>query len=37
MDTHIYGGPGNIVIDNCPACRLNWLDFPELARIESAP
>jgi len=33
MDTHIYGGPGNIVIDNCAACRLNWLDYQELARI----
>ena len=37
MDTHLYGGPGNIVIDNCPACRLNWLDYHELARIECAP
>lgn len=36
MHTHIYGGPGNIVIDNCPACRLNWLDHQELARITSA-
>ena len=36
MDTHIYGGPGNIVIDNCPECRLNWLDHQELARITSA-
>ena len=37
MATHIYGGPGNLVIDNCAACRLNWLDYHELARIESAP
>jgi len=36
MDTHIYGGPGNIVIDNCPECRLNWLDHQELARITTA-
>lgn len=36
MDTHIYGGPGNIVIDNCPECRLNWLDHQELARITAA-
>ena len=27
MDTHPYGGPGNIVIDNCPRCKVNWLDY----------
>lgn len=37
MDTHPYGGPGNIVIDNCPGCKLNWLDYRELRRIASAP
>lgn len=37
MDTHPYGGPGNIVIDNCPACELNWLDHGELRRIVAAP
>jgi Zn-finger nucleic acid-binding protein len=37
MDTHPYGGPGNIIIDNCPRCRVNWLDHSELARIVRAP
>jgi Zn-finger nucleic acid-binding protein len=37
MNTHPYGGPGNIIIDNCPACYLNWLDAHELNRIVSAP
>ena len=36
MDTHPYGGPGNIVIDNCPRCRLNWLDHHELSHIARA-
>ena len=33
MMTHYYAGPGNVVIDNCPGCRLNWLDHRELRRI----
>jgi len=37
MDTHYYGGPGNIVIDDCSPCRLNWLDHGELDRITQAP
>jgi Zn-finger nucleic acid-binding protein len=37
MDTHFYGGPGNIVIDDCSPCRLNWLDHGELDRITRAP
>ncbi|MBI3281874.1 MAG: zf-TFIIB domain-containing protein, partial [Acidobacteria bacterium] len=37
MDTHWYAGPGNIVIDNCPRCELNWLDHAELARIVGTP
>lgn len=37
MHTHPYGGPGNIVIDNCPACLLNWLDHTELHRIIRSP
>jgi Zn-finger nucleic acid-binding protein len=37
MDTHPYAGPGNVVIDNCPKCRLNWLDYRELQRILLAP
>jgi len=37
MDTHPYGGPGNIVIDNCPRCKVNWLDYNELNKIIRAP
>jgi Zn-finger nucleic acid-binding protein len=37
MDTHPYAGPGNIVIDSCPSCMLNWLDQEELYRITRAP
>ena len=37
LDTHFYAGPGNVVIDNCARCRLNWLDHSELSRIVSAP
>lgn len=37
MDTHFYGGPGNVVIDDCAACELNWLDQGELSRIVRAP
>lgn len=36
MDTHPYGGPGNIVIDNCRHCHLVWLDFGELFQIITA-
>ena len=37
MDTHPYGGPGNIVIDDCERCALNWLDYGELQRVIVAP
>ncbi|MFN0164869.1 MAG: zf-TFIIB domain-containing protein [Bryobacteraceae bacterium] len=37
MDTHPYAGPGNVIIDNCPHCRLNWLDHMELIRIATSP
>src|SRR6266849_8439608 len=37
MVTHLYGGPGNIIIDNCEACNLNWLDDGELQRVLGAP
>jgi len=37
MDTHLYGGAGNIIIDDCERCSLNWLDDGELQRIVSAP
>jgi Zn-finger nucleic acid-binding protein len=37
MDTHPYGGPGNIVLDTCENCFLHWLDYGELQRIVRAP
>ena len=37
MDTHPYYGPGNVVIDLCPACQLVWLDYGELSIIVNAP
>ncbi len=36
MDTHLYGG-GNVIIDDCENCGLNWLDYGELDRIVRAP
>jgi Zn-finger nucleic acid-binding protein len=37
MHTHPYAGGGNIVIDNCPRCALNWLDVGELEQVARAP
>jgi len=37
MDTHPYCGPGNIVIDTCEPCVVNWLDYGELDRVVRAP
>jgi Zn-finger nucleic acid-binding protein len=37
MDTHFYGGGGNVVIDDCSRCELNWLDAGELMAIAHAP
>ena len=37
MDTHFYEGPGNVIIDDCSPCFLNWLDHGELLRIVHAP
>jgi Zn-finger nucleic acid-binding protein len=37
MVSHIYAGPGNIVLDSCERCQLNWLDPGELRRIALAP
>jgi Zn-finger nucleic acid-binding protein len=34
---HIYAGPGNVVIDSCESCQVNWLDSGELRRIAVAP
>jgi LSD1 subclass zinc finger protein len=37
MEAHFYAGPGNVVIDSCDTCSLNWLDHGELTRIVHAP
>jgi len=37
MDTHYYAGGGNVVIDDCSRCELNWLDAGELMTIVRAP
>jgi Zn-finger nucleic acid-binding protein len=37
MDTHPYGGPGNIVIDNCYRCKVIWLDYGEMGKVIRAP
>jgi Zn-finger nucleic acid-binding protein len=36
METHPYAGPGNVVIDSCASCMLNFLDQEELFRITRA-
>jgi len=36
MLSHFYGGPGNLVIDSCERCQVNWLDPGELRRIARA-
>ena len=37
MDTHYYAGGGNVVIDDCSRCELNWLSAGELMAIAYAP
>lgn len=37
MSTHLYGGPGNLVVDNCIYCSLLWLDNAEFSRVVRAP
>ncbi|HRX85839.1 MAG TPA: zf-TFIIB domain-containing protein [Phycisphaerae bacterium] len=37
METHPYGGAGNVVIDTCASCGLVWLDPGELTALERAP
>lgn len=37
MDMHFYAGPGNVVIDSCEDCSLNWLDRGALMHIVQAP
>ena len=35
--SHHYAGGGNVVIDTCSRCLVNWLDQGELRRIALAP
>src|SRR5258708_12994574 len=37
MDTHRYGGPGNVILYSCTRCQGNWLDFSGLCRTSRAP
>jgi Zn-finger nucleic acid-binding protein len=37
MDAHPYCGPGNVIIDDCENCSVNWLDYGELQKIVRAP
>ena len=37
MTTYPYSGAGNVVIDNCVACDLIWLDFGEMRQMVDAP
>ncbi len=37
MDTHPYGGGGNVVIDVCPSCHVVWFDYEEINRVITAP
>jgi hypothetical protein len=37
MISHVYGGPGNVVVDTCEVCHVLWLDPGELLRIALAP
>ena len=37
MDNHPYGGGGNVFIDTCEKCSVNWLEKGELQRIVAAP
>ena len=37
MNTHPYGGGGNVYIETCETCSEIWLDGSELQRIVVAP
>lgn len=37
METHFYSGAGNVIIESCDVCELNWLDHGKLMRIVRAP
>ena len=36
METHPYAGGGNVIIEDCENCSLNWLDYGELEKIVRA-
>ncbi|MFM2126343.1 MAG: hypothetical protein RL328_2794 [Acidobacteriota bacterium] len=36
MQNHPYGGPGNVFLDTCEACEVNWLDKQEIQKIAAA-
>ena len=36
MDTHFYAGGGNVILDDCSRCALNWLDANEWTSIGHA-
>lgn len=36
MLSHVYGGAGNVVIETCERCHVNWLDAGEIRRIARA-
>jgi Zn-finger nucleic acid-binding protein len=37
FETYAHFGPGNVVIDNCAACDVIWLDYGEMRQIVDAP
>ena len=37
VDTHAYGGGGNVAIGTCEKCGVNWLNGGALDRIVRAP
>ena len=37
METHFYSGAGNVILEDCEPCELNWLDHGKLMRIVRAP
>src|SRR5258708_11512894 len=37
METHVYGGGGNVVMNDCEPCELNCVDPGEFERIVRAP
>lgn len=37
MQTHYYAGGGNVVMEDCERCELNWLDAGKLMSIAHTP